>query len=84
MIMDSFDRLPLAAIINGQFLAVHGGISPELENALDLNRTDRFKEPPQLGVLCDVLWADPVDNDSGMQQLAWMPNPSRGCSFYFG
>ena len=84
MVMDSFDRLPLAAIINGQFLALHGGISPELENALDLNRVDRFKEPPQLGVLCDVLWADPVDNDNGLQQLVWMPNPSRGCSFYFG
>lgn len=84
MIMDSFDQLPLGAIINGQFLALHGGISPELENALDLNRTDRFREPPQIGVLCDVLWSDPVDNDTGLQPGMWMPNPSRGCSYYFG
>jgi len=29
--MDSFDLIPLACIINGRFLGVHGGISPELK-----------------------------------------------------
>ncbi len=29
--MDSFDLIPLACVINGKFLAVHGGISPELK-----------------------------------------------------
>lgn len=84
LLMESFDRFPVGAIINGQFLAVHGGISPEFKNVMDLNRVERFKEPPQLGALCDVLWADPVDNETGLQQLDWMPNGSRGCSFYFG
>lgn len=64
--MESFDSLPLAAVINGHFLALHGGISPEIENALDINTIDRIKEPPQQGPLCDVLWADPVDNETGM------------------
>lgn len=27
--MDSFDLMPISAIINGKFLALHGGISPE-------------------------------------------------------
>ena len=35
--MDSFDTLPLSTLINGKFLAVHGGISPELTTLASLN-----------------------------------------------
>ena len=30
--MESFDSLPLACIINEKFVAVHGGISPDVES----------------------------------------------------
>ena len=84
LLMDAFDKLPLACIVNGQFLAVHGGISPGIENCLDINNLERYREPPQMGVVCDLLWSDPVDNESGYQEAVWKPNTSRNCSYFFG
>ena len=35
LIMDSFDILPLSCVINGKFIAVHGGISPDLKSVFE-------------------------------------------------
>ncbi|KLO14018.1 serine/threonine protein phosphatase 2B [Schizopora paradoxa] len=82
--MESFCALPLAAIMNKQFLCIHGGLSPELHTLDDLRRIDRFKEPPTSGLMCDILWSDPAE-DFGQEKTAesYVHNHVRGCSFFF-
>lgn len=80
----SFNALPLAAIMNKQFFCVHGGISPELKLLDDLARLDRFREPPTRGLMCDLLWADPIeDYDEDNIDQTFMRNTVRGCSYAF-
>ena len=82
--MDVFDNLPISALINGKFLALHGGISPELKSIKDLNKVDRFREPPNNGLFCDLLWADPIDNPSGKLNDNFVYNEDRRCSYKYG
>ena len=35
LVMESFDALPLSCLVNGKFLALHGGISPSLKTVID-------------------------------------------------
>ena len=65
-IMDCFDLLPLACVINNKFFALHGGISPGMKTLDDIKKINRFGEPPKKGLLCDLLWSDPIDNDNGI------------------
>jgi serine/threonine-protein phosphatase 2B catalytic subunit len=82
--MESFCALPLAAVMNDQFLCVHGGLSPELHTLDDLRKLDRFREPPTHGLMCDLLWADPAE-DFGRERgdEHFTHNHVRGCSFFF-
>ena len=82
--MDSFDALPMACIVNGSFLAVHGGLSPELVTLKDLENLNRFMEPARSGLQCDLLWSDPVDTADGKVPEVYRNNDSRGCSYVFG
>lgn len=90
-IMDSFDTLPLAATVNGKFLCVHGGLSPELPNLKAVNGVNRFQEPPKEGLLCDLIWSDPLEVPEGQENKKskkgsgppFIPNEVRGCSYFY-
>jgi len=45
--MDSFDQYPISCVVNGKFLALHGGISPNIKYIKELNTIERFQEPPR-------------------------------------
>ncbi|KAF8632149.1 hypothetical protein AX17_004891 [Amanita inopinata Kibby_2008] len=82
--MESFCALPLSAVMNKQFLCIHGGLSPELGTLDDIRALDRFREPPTHGLMCDILWSDPVE-DFGTEKTAesFIHNHVRGCSYFF-
>lgn len=85
-VVKCFESMPLAARLetsHGCFLAVHGGLSPEIRCVEDINAAvNRFMEPEPTGALCDLLWSDPA-KDSADQSEEWAPNSVRGCSFTF-
>lgn len=82
--MDSFDALPLAALMNQQFLCVHGGLSPEIHTLDDIKKLDRFKEPPAYGPMCDLLWSDPLEDfGSDRHTEQFSHNSVRGCSYFY-
>ncbi|KAK2506334.1 hypothetical protein MC885_008606 [Smutsia gigantea] len=82
--MDTFDCLPLAALLNQQFLCVHGGMSPEITCLDDIRKLDRFKEPPAFGPVCDLLWSDPSEDYGNEKSLEhYTHNTVRGCSYFY-
>lgn len=83
LFIESFESMPLAAVVNNDYLCMHGGISPQLNDAEEINKINRFQEPPLSGLLCDLLWADPVDEGLAMK-TNFSENKERECSVKFG
>jgi len=73
----AFNSLPLAALVGGRILCLHGGLSPQLKTIADIERVDRFRELPHDGPMCDIVWSDPS------QQPGFQPS-CRETGFQFG
>jgi serine/threonine-protein phosphatase PP1 catalytic subunit len=74
---DCFNCLPIAAIVGEKIFAMHGGLSPELQNMNQIRGVNRPTDIPESGLLCDLLWSDPAN------VVGWGTN-DRGVSFTFG
>lgn len=71
-------QLPIAAIVAGKIFCVHGGLSPALSHMDDIRHIARPTDVPDFGLLNDLLWSDPAD-----QEKDW-ESSERGVSYSFG
>src|ERR1700761_560090 len=76
--IDTFNTLPIAAIVAGKIFCVHGGLSPSLSHMDDIRQIIRPTDVPDYGLLNDLLWSDPADTEND-----WESN-ERGVSYCFG
>lgn len=76
--IDTFNTLPIAAIVAEKIFCVHGGLSPSLSHMDDIKNIARPTDVPDYGLLNDLLWSDPADMDAD-----WEAN-ERGVSYCFG
>jgi len=57
---------------------VHGGLfSKDGVTIEDIQAINRFREPPSMGIMCEILWSDPT------KELGRHPS-KRGCGVGFG
>ncbi|CDR39442.1 CYFA0S03e03400g1_1 [Cyberlindnera fabianii] len=75
--IDTFNTLPLAAIVAGKIFCVHGGLSPVLNSMDEIRNVNRPTDVPDFGLINDLLWSDPSD-----AQNEWEDN-ERGVSYCF-
>lgn len=62
----AFDWLPLAALVGGVVLVLHGGIGDGSWGLKDLEQIERPLKWELSGCVLDALWSDPTDSDDWM------------------
>lgn len=57
---ECFCLLPLAAVLEDKVFIVHGGLAADDDVTLaDVRAISRQRQPPDSGLMCDLLWSDP-------------------------
>ncbi|GME72676.1 unnamed protein product [Ambrosiozyma monospora] len=64
MMVDVFNTMPVAATIADKIFCVHGGLSPQLTNLGQIKKIARPTDIPEDGLLADLLWSDPQENNA--------------------
>jgi diadenosine tetraphosphatase ApaH/serine/threonine PP2A family protein phosphatase len=79
-VIRTFDELPLAAVLNGTVLCVHGGLSPNVSSLSELRELQKVNQwTIKLDdKVTDLLWGDPTGETTG-----FAPS-NRGCGFRYG
>mmetsp|Transcript_15393 Transcript_15393/g.19234 ORF Transcript_15393/g.19234 Transcript_15393/m.19234 type:complete len:490 (-) Transcript_15393:160-1629(-) len=78
LFLEVFCHLPLAATIGGEIFITHGGLPTEGEVTLeDIKNIKRGREPPESGLMSDLLWSDP-------QPFNGRSPSKRGVGYAFG
>ncbi|XP_049812956.1 serine/threonine-protein phosphatase 5 [Schistocerca nitens] len=55
-----YNWLPLCHCLNNRVLVMHGGLfSDDSVTLEDLRKIDRNRQPPEEGLMCELLWSDP-------------------------
>jgi len=77
LFLEVFSWLPLAAVINDKVFVTHGGIPTTPTTLSQINAVKRGMEPPDSGIMSDLLWSDP-------QPFPGKSPSKRGVGYSFG
>jgi len=80
---DVFNWLPLGHLINKKILVVHGGL-PSTDGVTldDIRAIDRNRQPPEEGIMADLLWSDPSPRPGRRYGRWWMWGPDVTEAFF--
>lgn len=69
---DTFDYLPMTAVVAERIFCLHGGLSPSIDTLDHARDLDRVQEVPHEGPMCDLVWSDPDDRWVGVEPSSVM------------